>query len=167
MQLLIIRHGTAEETAPNGDDAQRSLTEAGKREVKDAVKGLKTLVENIDTIGASPLLRARQTAEIVAKGYGDPPIQIVPALIPGNDPASVLAWLEQNTSAKVIALVGHEPLLGVLVTWFMTGSPKSRVALTKSGAALLEFSARVGVGAGTLQWVVTGSTLRDLRRSRS
>jgi phosphohistidine phosphatase len=164
MQLLIIRHGTAEDTAPNGDDAQRSLTEAGKREVKDAVKGLKTLVENIDTIGASPLLRARQTAEIVAKGYGDPPIQIVQALVPGNDPASVVEWLDRNASAKVVALVGHEPLLGVLVTWFMTGSPKSRVAMSKAGAALLEFPGRVAAGEGTLQWVVTGSTLGDLRK---
>ena len=163
MQLLLIRHGTAEDKASNGDDAHRSLTEDGKREVKEAVKGLKTLVENIDAIGASPLLRARQTADIVAKGYGDLPIQIVPALTPGSDPASVLDWLEQNTSAKLLALVGHEPLLGVLVTWFMTGSSNSRVAMSKAGAALLEFSGRVAAGTGTLQWVVTGLTLRDLR----
>ena len=164
MQLLIIRHGTAEDAAPGGDDAERSLTEHGKREVKDAVRGLKTLVDNIDTIGASPLLRARQTAEIVAKAYGDPPIQLVPALTPGSDPASVVDWLDRNTSANVVALVGHEPLLGVLVTSFMTGSSKPRVALTKTGAALLEFSAPVAAGGGTLQWVVTGSMLRDLHR---
>ena len=163
MQLVVIRHGTAEDAAPNGDDAQRSLTEGGKREVKDAVKGLKTLVEDIDTIGASPLLRAQQTAKIVARAFDDTPIHTVQALIPGSDPARIVDWLDHTQSAKVIALVGHEPLLGLLVTRFMTGATNSRVAMSKGGVALLEFSSGFAAGKGTLVWLLTGSVLRELR----
>ena len=162
MQLLVIRHGTAEDAPPGGDEASRSLTKAGKQEMKEVSAGLKTIVESVDVIGASPLLRAQQTAEIVAKAFGGLPISRVDALVPGNDPAALNDWLGKQASDKVVAIVGHEPLLGLLVTWFMTGAGSSRVALSKGGAALLEFSARTSRGSGELQWLLKRSELRRL-----
>src|SRR2546423_12982883 len=162
MQLLIIRHGTAEDAPPGGDDASRSLTKAGKQEMKEVAAGLKTLVDSLDVIAASPLLRAQQTAEIVAQSYGDPPIETVDALVPGHDPIEISEWLARHASANTLALVGHEPHLGILVTWFMTGAKNSRVALGKGGAALLEFSTRVSAGSGVLQLLLTRSELRRL-----
>ncbi|HEY3134400.1 MAG TPA: phosphohistidine phosphatase SixA [Gemmatimonadaceae bacterium] len=162
MQLLVIRHATAEDAAPDGDDASRSLTSAGKKEMKEVAAGLKEIVESIDAIGASPLVRAQQTAEIVAKAYGDVPIDTVDALRPGSDPSALVEWLGHQESAEVVAIVGHEPHLGMLVTWFMTGSTDSRVALSKGGAALLEFSSRVSSGGGVLDWLLKRSQLRQL-----
>src|SRR5215208_4895462 len=160
MQLLVIRHATAEDVAPDGDDSSRSLTKTGKQEMKDAAAGLRTVVEDLNVIGASPLLRAQQTAEIVAKAYDDVPIDTVDALTPGSDPSALVDWLGQHASADVVAIVGHEPQLGMLVTWFMTGTANSRVEMKKGGAALLDFSSRVAPGSGVLQWVLTRSQLR-------
>jgi len=164
MELLVIRHGTAEDASASGDDESRALTKAGKQEMKEVGAGLKRLVESIDVIGASPLLRAQQTAEIVAKEYGDPPIHKVDALVPGGDPTRLSDWLARHASADVVAIVGHEPLLGTLVTWFMTGAGDSRVAMSKGGSALLEFSSRVSPGSGILKWLLTRSALRRLGR---
>ncbi len=162
MQLLVIRHGSAEEIAPGGDDADRSLTKSGKREMKDVAEGLRTVIETLDVIGASPLLRAQQTAKIVAKAYGDLPVETVHALTPGSDPSDLVEWLRQNPSAECIAIVGHQPDLGTDVTWLMTGGGNSRVDLSKGGAALLEFSSSASAGSGTLQWLLTRSQLRRL-----
>src|SRR5436305_14853547 len=110
MQLLIIRHGTAEEASANGDDASRSLTKAGKKERKEVTAGLETIVDSIDAIAASPLVRAQQTAEIVAKAYDGLSVDTVDALRPDSDPAALGYWLGEQASAEVVAVVGHEPL---------------------------------------------------------
>ena len=168
MQLLVIRHGIAEEAetfaATGLDDSQRPLTKPGKRKMKEVAAGLREIVETLDVIGASPLLRAQQTAEILAKVYDDLPVLTVQALSPGSEPSALVDWLAQHDSAKVVAVVGHEPHLGMLVTWFMSGARDSRVAMSKSGAALLEFSSGVTPGSGTLQWLLTGSQLRRIGR---
>jgi phosphohistidine phosphatase len=166
MQLLVIRHGIAEEAetfaATGLDDSHRPLTKSGKRKMKEVAAGLLAIVETLDVIGASPLLRAQQTAEIVAKAYGDLPVITVQALSPGSDPSGLVDWLGQHASAEVVAIVGHEPDLGMLVTWLMTGARDSRAAMSKGGAALLEFSSRVTAGSGTLAWLLTGSQLRRI-----
>ena len=162
MRLLVIRHGTAEDVGPDGNDSARELTKAGKKEMKEVVAGLKTIVDDIDVIAASPLVRAQQTAEIVAKAYGDLPIDTVEALTPDSNPSDLRGWLSKQTSAEVVAVVGHEPHLSLLITWFMTGAGESRVALSKGGAALLDFWSEMAAGSGTLQWLLKRSELRHL-----
>src|SRR5437763_15490524 len=116
MQLLVIRHGSAEEIAPGGDDADRSLTKSGKREMKDVADGLRTIIETLDVIGASQLLRPQQTAKIVAKAYGDLPVETLQALTPGSDPATLVEWLRQHPSATTAAIVGMQPVVGQGIT---------------------------------------------------
>lgn len=166
MQLLVIRHGSAEDAeefaAAGEDDLRRPLTKAGKRKMKEVAAGLLEIVETLDVIGASPLVRAQQTAEIVAKAYDDMTVDTVEALSPGSDPSDLVDWLGKHASVEVVAVVGHEPHLGMLVTWLMTEARESRVEMSKGGAALLEFSSRVTARSGTLQWLLTGSQLRRI-----
>lgn len=164
MQLLIIRHGIAEDgemfAATGKDDSLRPLTKRGKRKMREVAAGLREIVETVDLLAASPLVRAQQTAKIVARAYDDMAVNTVEALSPESSPASLVAWLDGHASANVVAVVGHEPHLGMLVTWLMTKARESRVELTKGGAALLDFSSSVEAGGGTLQWLLTGSQLR-------
>jgi phosphohistidine phosphatase len=162
MQLLIIRHGAAEEVGPDSDDSRRALTKAGAREMEMVGAGLRTMVEQLEAIAASPLLRAQQTAAIVSKAFGDLPVQTVPALVPGSELSALLDWLSQYESAEVVAIVGHEPHVGTLTTWLMTGAGNSRIAFSKGGAALLEFESRLAAGRGTLEWLLKSSQLRRL-----
>src|SRR6266550_5652169 len=164
MELLVIRHGSAEDAGPGVEDSARALTKAGRKEMKDVSAGLATLVESVDVIAASPLVRAQQTAEIVARAYDDLSVQTLEALSPGSDPAAIVEWLRQQSSAEVVAVVGHEPDLGTLVTWLMTEAGNSRIAFSKGGAALLEFPSRVAAGSATLEWLLTRSQLRRLGR---
>ena len=160
MQLLVIRHGLAEDpssvvTGP--DDSGPPLSKEGKQMMKRVAAGLRELVDEIDVIGASPLLRAQQTAQIVAKAYNDLPVVTVEDLLPESDPPALMNWLRQHSTDNVVAIVGHQPNLGLVVTWLMSGVKASRVALTKGGTCLLEFSSSVSPGNGTLRWLLTPS----------
>ncbi len=167
MELLVIRHGISEDreayAATGKDDALRPLTTEGRRKMRLAVRGLLTRVPALDLLVSSPLARARQTADIVAKAYGGTEITEIPQLKPDQTPDKFTAWLRGQTSKGVVAAVGHEPLLGRIVSHLVTGRAYSIIELKKGGACLVAFSDKVEPGAGVLRWALTPGQLRDLR----
>lgn len=168
MQLLVIRHAIAEDReafASSGrDDSERPLTTAGRDRMRRAVAGLRRIVPEIDLLASSPYVRAMQTAEVVGEAYGIEAINTVDALVPDAPLKRFLSWLERKASVGVVAIVGHEPHLGELVTWLMSGLPESRVEMKKGGVALLEFHGQPGAAVGVLKWLMTPRQLRDLER---
>ncbi|MBN9165380.1 MAG: histidine phosphatase family protein, partial [Myxococcales bacterium] len=66
MKLYVMRHGPAEDNAPTGRDEDRALTPAGRERTRAVARALLAADEAPLTIIASPLVRALQTAEIVA-----------------------------------------------------------------------------------------------------
>jgi phosphohistidine phosphatase len=166
MQLLIIRHAIAEDKnafARSGrDDAERPLTKEGKRQMRRIAAGLRRQAKSIDVLAASPLVRAAQTAAIVAKEYDDLAVQTVSALAPDSEPAAFAAWLRTRGDASVVAVVGHEPHLGTLTTWLMTGTRDSHVALDKGGACMLDIEEKPGARSATLEWLLTPKVMERL-----
>jgi phosphohistidine phosphatase len=87
VKLLLIRHGHAQDRALLQRDHARSLTAQGRRRVRKAARGLRALLPDLDVLAASPLARASQTAEIVARVYGHAPgVVRLPVLKPGQPP---------------------------------------------------------------------------------
>src|SRR6478672_8046810 len=115
-ELYLVRHGLAEERGEAWpDDAKRPLTEDGIDRMRKAARGLARLGAVIDVVLTSPLVRARQTADIVA-GAIEPRPSLVNAesLAPSGTYAAVVAELEKHAKKTRIALVGHEPNIGEL-----------------------------------------------------
>jgi phosphohistidine phosphatase len=166
MQLLIIRHAIAEDKeafAKTGrPDAERPLTKRGRKVMAHVVKGLRSQVKSIDVLAASPLERAAQTAAIVAKEYGGIFVVTVPALAPDRAPTAFAAWLRTQRDAEVVAVVGHEPHLGMLATWLMSGLRDSHVTLEKGGACMLEIEGQAGARSAVLSWALTPGVLEQL-----
>jgi len=127
-------------------------------------RGLHSVVDSIDLLAASPLVRAQQTAAIVASEYGDRAIETAPVLVPETPLADFVAWLTERAEHAVVAVVGHEPHLGVLATWLLTGIQESRVDLKKGAACLIEFDESPKEGAGRLLWSLSPGNLRNLGR---
>jgi len=178
MQLVVIRHAIAlerEEFAPSGrDDSLRPLTDKGRAKMKKAAAGLRELVPEISVLAASPFTRAQQTARIVAAEYGRLRVITTSSLEPESAFEEFAEWL-RTRRGDVVAVVGHEPHLGTLVTWLMTGIEESRVPLKKGAACLLEFPSsggRRGASSGSprgpsrgtarLHWALTASQLGRL-----
>jgi len=173
MNLLIIRHAIAEDkerfAATGRHDDQRPLTEAGRDKMRRAAEGLRTVIPRVAVLASSPLVRARETAEIVAPAVSVARVEIVDALRPDRDVKELLDWLreriapnEKNDDERTVAVVGHEPHLGGLVTWLMCGKTESRIELKKGAACLLHFDDTPSAGEALLRWALTPSQLRSL-----
>ena len=165
MKLLIVRHGPAgdrEEWEKTGkDDSLRPLTPKGKKEIRKAAAGLVRLVPALDLIATSPWIRAAQTAEIVTREYGVD-LEEVEELTSHHQPEELQPWLERQRAREVVALVGHEPHLGLLVGYLLTGKSMSLVDLKKGGSCLLKLEDPSRAGRGTLEWLLTDRELRRL-----
>lgn len=166
MKLVIVRHadaGDAEAFAKTGKpDTLRPLSPKGRKQMKEAAEGLRSLVADCDVIATSPLTRAVQTAAIVAKSYEDATETTTDTLVPGTHPEEFERWLASQGSAEVVMAVGHEPHLGQLATWLMTGQIESRIEFRKGGACLLEFEDDVKHGEATLRWLMGPKELAAL-----
>ncbi len=162
MQLVLIRHARAEERALIKRDRTRALTADGRRRMRKAARGLHTLVPGLSQIATSPLTRARQTAAIVASACDDIEVTLLPALAPRAPPRAVLAWLRAQSENATLALVGHEPDLGRLAGWLLSGRADGFVQFKQGAAALIEFAGAPAAGKGTLAWLLTAAQLSEI-----
>lgn len=159
MELLVIRHAGArdrDDFAETGlSDDLRPLTDEGADEMRQVARGLRTQVKAIEVLATSPLVRAVQTAELVAEAYGIEVRETTTSLSPEAPLEEFEKWCAGLGAKKLVAVVGHEPHLSTLVTWLVTGMHESRVRLKKGGACLLEFESEVRRDSGTLNWLLT------------
>lgn len=160
--LYLVRHAiAAERGAEWPDDNQRPLTERGIARFEDAVRGLATLDVELDEIFTSPLLRASQTAELLAAGVGTrPSVKVLEALAPGHSPSSVQAQLARVARRRRIALVGHEPGLGELAAHLIGAS--RALPFKKGGICRIDVGSLSSRRAGALIWFVTPRMLRRM-----
>lgn len=168
MQVLIVRHGVAEDQqrfiASSGQsDEQRPLTEEGISKMREAAKGLRILLPNIEKITASPLVRAQQTADILVKAYATTQ-ETLAALAPAGDQNDILSYLRQHHKWQdaTLALVGHEPNLGQLASWLLTGQAGRWTPLKKGAACLLNFADDIEAGHAKLVWSLPNKVLRHV-----
>jgi phosphohistidine phosphatase len=167
VELLVIRHGVAEEredfAATGKDDSLRPLTKEGRWKMERGAKALRQALPSLDVIATSPFTRAAQTAKIVAAAYDDVGVEQVDALTPESRPQDFLAWLRKRDAGDRVAAVGHEPHLGALVYWLLSGeSVAGRIAMKKGGACLVELDPRSRAPKATQLWSLTPSIMRRL-----
>ena len=161
MKLLVVRHGVAmERDAYLSDDDVRPLSLDGFRKMRKNARGLATLVDAPLFMASSPLMRAKQTAEILQGEWTEIQILDCEALRPEAKPQDLATWLNDRLESgmELVVVVGHEPHLSQLIQW-MTGG---RVELKKGGACLVDFDDRIARHRGRVQWLATPRLLRSL-----
>lgn len=161
-QLYLVRHAIAEERGPEWpDDSARPLTQAGIRRFRRVVAGLVRAEVVLDEIFASPFVRAAHTARLLSDGFeGRIPVSTLKALASGHTPEDVLEQARGVVTAERIALVGHEPDLGMLAAHLLG---TSRAPAFKKGAVCRIDVERLTPGArGDLVWFAPPRLLRGL-----
>jgi len=109
MQLLLLRHGKAEDRSAAGTDFARELEEKGHEQARHAARVLKAADMLPDIVLTSPLVRARQTADTFTEAAGMPGPVIQPWLSCGMSPETALSELTAFPDFERIMIVGHEP----------------------------------------------------------
>jgi len=166
VNLYIMRHAEAEDEAESGGDEARPLTVRGRERTRDAAGGLRALGLRFDAILSSSLLRAAETAELVADEYANNPLpQVLPALSPDVSPREALAALTPFARHGEVLIVGHEPQLSRLVGLLLTSSGAVAIRFKKGACVALDLPKAIEPGAGELRWMLTQRQLRKLRKS--
>ncbi len=166
VELLVVRHAIAVErevwARDHLDDDARPLTDEGRDKMAEAAAGLLRIAPRIVTLASSPLVRAIQTADVVA-GVLEPAGRLVtPTLVPGTPFSEFQKWLRARPKDGAVAIVGHEPHLGALTSWLLDANASPFIEYKKGGAALLQFNGEVRGGAAVLRWLLAPGHLRRI-----
>lgn len=148
MKLFILRHGQAESFAAS--DAARQLTDLGRQEVRSVVRKSADLLAELERVWVSPLVRAQQTADVVAEELGQLPRQTSDLLLPESTPADVLDMFTADDRGAYL-LVSHQPLVGELVNG-LCGKPNGYYPMDTGALAHLELEVPA-FGCGQLVWL--------------
>ncbi len=153
LELWLVRHAIAEDFPAIGtSDGDRALTDEGRKEFRRLCRHLAKQGFKLRAIRTSPLLRARQTAEILAEEFGLDSGDIVqsPNVGPGFD-SGILGRELSQLDASPVAAIGHQPDLGHAVSDYLGGGT---VAFGKGHIACVKFDGAVLPGRGRLSWFV-------------
>ncbi|TQV61708.1 MAG: phosphohistidine phosphatase SixA [Halothiobacillaceae bacterium] len=166
MQLILIRHapaGDRVEWALTGQpDDERPLTKKGSAKMRDVAQGLARIFAKPRRVFSSPLLRARQTADILLEAYAGGDVELAPDLEPEADPQATLRWLKTLKNPQSVALVGHEPHLSSLLALLVHGDADlETMPFRKGGVAILEID-DLHPGAARLKALLPPDILRTL-----
>lgn len=162
-RIYIVRHAIAEDVSASGRDEDRALTAEGRKKMKRAARGLATLGVAPAHLLASPLVRAQQTAEVVVEALPQLAIETCDLLAPGVDERALTRLLNGSYASGDVMLVGHEPDLGELLSYWLTGSRGGVETRFKKGAvACIASSALPPLGKAVLEWLMTAGQLGEV-----
>lgn len=138
MDLILLRHGKAEDTHPQGDTA-RALVEKGRDQSRRAGRLLKAAKFLPEIVLTSPLVRAMQTADEFCAAAGLPGPVVQGWLACGCAPETVLAELLAFRDFSRVAIVGHEPDFSRFIQWTLEAHGAS-VKMKKGALAALRIT---------------------------
>ncbi len=165
MEIYLLRHGEAvPRGTPGYPNDDRPLTEDGTVKMTESARGIAKVVDRIDVIVSSPLIRAVDTAKIAAEALGfNKKILTTEYLIPGYPQRNLFDFLKELNKEKSIMLVGHEPHLGYLAS-FMLGTTGHIIEFKKGGICRVDIKEFPPDGKGKLIWHLTPKQLRLLAK---
>ena len=165
MNIFVLRHGEAgsHATMPS-KDLERPLTESGRDDIEQVAVSLRKLRVGFDRIAASPLKRAKETAEIVARIYEEtsPKLEIWDDLRPEGSKQDALQRLSRLKQDSDVLLVGHEPYLSSMIGEIISGS-SSRILIKKGGIAKVQIRSFAPKPSGELKWLLTPRQLKKMK----
>lgn len=152
LAVYLIRHGVAEPPS-FAPDHLRGLTAEGRLHLRDTARTLAETVGQIGKLFTSPLVRAVQTAEIIAGGLSLQEVHPEPTI---SNPPSVQALIDliKSTPGNLdsVGLVGHEPTMSFLAAHLLgiREFPRS----FRPGTVLRLSLDRLGTDPGTFEWIL-------------
>ncbi len=155
MELYVIRHGIAENSAVRGgDDRARALTKNGREKVRAVAAFLKKQGACPALFLSSPITRALETAEILREGCpGAKETVITDLLKPGGSYDPLIDFLN-GLDVESVAVVGHEPFLSGFVSYCLSRSKMPFVRMKKAGVAAITCVGPLEPGACELMWLL-------------
>jgi phosphohistidine phosphatase len=153
MDLYLIRHGDAESISLAKPDHNRELTAKGRESIRKAAEMWKKIIKSFDVIASSPLIRAVQTAEIIADVFNyKEEIIVEKKITSGSKPEDLIDFIK-SLDENNIAIIGHEPDLSRDLSALVSSS--GMYAEFKRGyIAKIKFDGKVKSSRGILEFLI-------------
>jgi phosphohistidine phosphatase len=160
MELYLLRHAHAGDPAAwDGPDDRRPLSDKGVRQAERLGRFLADIGFETDAIITSPMVRATQTAQVVAERLGKP-VSEDARLAGGVTLGTLEAVFRAAGDPQRAMIVGHDPDFSELVALLCDGA---RVPMKKGALARIDVDGPLVPGAGLLRWLVPPDLLRPDR----
>jgi phosphohistidine phosphatase len=153
MILYILRHGEAEPKGKKPDE-ERALSQKGSERLERTLKLAKSAGVDASRILSSPLLRAKQSAEIASRVFGVSQVIISNSLEPESTPAEVYLELQDAKDNAGIILVSHQPLVSQLLSDLLGSG--TNMAMSTGAIARVDVKGHPETGEGTLVFLIPG-----------
>jgi phosphohistidine phosphatase len=152
LTIWLTRHGEAVDPDAAGSDFARTLTPLGRQQVAGFVRWIVHREPSPELILHSPLVRARQTAEIIGSEFTELtiPIREERRLTPGIDTDELLSYLS-STAVEHVVCVGHQPDMSRCLNEMIGGG---QIIYSPGTVACIEFTGPIMRSAGRLTWIV-------------
>jgi phosphohistidine phosphatase len=157
MKLYLLRHGDAAEHGdPRYKEDERPLTTKGIQRTKQLAHVLREMEISFDAILTSPLTRARETAEIIARGLkSQENLRFSEHLKPSGNMEELVHQMNTiRPATKSILLVGHEPYLTGFISLLCTGGPSLPMVFKKGALCRLEAEVLSCGKCAALDWLL-------------
>ena len=165
VDLYVLRHGEAgKRLAAGSKDSERALTVAGAKEVEKIADALARLGIKLDLVATSPLARARQTADMVAKKLKikKDSLQEWDELKPEGSRLKLYERLARVKPEASVMVVGHEPYLSSMISELVFDGQKGRIVLKKAGLARVDVISFKPKVKGELRWLLTPKHMKRM-----
>ncbi len=153
MNIYLIRHGDAEKISINKKDFDRELTANGKIRLKNAVLAWKNFIDPFDYLISSPLLRARQTADIIAEFFEIRNDIIINKKLTSGGLTEDIVGIANSFDVENIAFVGHQPDFSEHISNLISNS-FANIEFKKSAIAKISFHNKVQLSRGILEFLI-------------
>ena len=167
MDLFILRHGEAgKRSASRGHDSKRPLTATGENEIIDIADSFKIIGIDFDVILTSPLKRAQQTADLVARQFkAQKKVRQVKELSPEGSKSDLYRMLSSFKEETSLLIVGHNPYLSEMISEMVTDGKYGRIDVKKGGVAKIRVTNSTPKFKGELRWLITPRLLKLISRA--
>lgn len=169
MKLYLVRHATARDLAAGASmrDAERPLIDVGRKEAEVVAQVLRRSGISGDLFITSPLVRARQTAEIFAEVFhAKDKLRLADNLAPGTSMSNLYTelkgYLTEFRRADNVFLFGHQPDMTMIAQQLLWSGPEFDMPFKKCGVARIDVSDIPPTSPGTLKWFLTPKIAQSL-----
>ncbi|MGI0079101.1 MAG: SixA phosphatase family protein [Nitrososphaerales archaeon] len=156
MKIYIFRHALADFSRPAPDSKHPEnppLTREGRAQVKQVTSLAREFGFKPNLIVSSPLVRAKETAEITKETIGlKSPVVVDECLFGEKNPEQVYQFLRKRRKSDQIVLVSHQPLIDKLTSGLLGG--KASIRFINGAIACIEIDSKPARGKGHLSWLL-------------
>lgn len=167
MDIYVLRHGDANADEKNlVDDSKRILSETGVKEIENASRFFSEFEIKFDYIFSSPLKRAKQTTEIIAKSQKKSHVVELAELKPEGSVDDLCQRLAKQREGSTILVVGHNPLLSDFVDYMISSAERatSNLSLKTGGIARIKTTSLQPKLKGQLEWFLSPKLIRKVSK---